>query len=88
MHQIGRASCRERVFGVQRPIWYFWSAEWHFWSVERHSKRAEFSLVGLWPNGLQVMIMHTLLDLFAKGCVRIQPQIVRTYFLEPSNLYK
>ena len=56
----------ERTIGVQRPIR-------HFWSVERHSKRAKFSLVRLWPNDLRVMIMHTLLDLFAKGCVRIQP---------------
>ena len=34
------------------------------------------------------MIMHTLLDLFAKGCVKIQPQIIHNYFLEPSDLYK
>ena len=43
----------ERVLGVQRPIWHFWSAEWH-------SKRVEFSFVGLWSNGLRVTIMHTL----------------------------
>ena len=72
---------RERMFGVQRPIW-------HFWSAERHSKRAEFSLVGLWPNSLRVKIMHTLFDLFTKGCVRIQTLIVHTYFLEPFDLYK
>ena len=57
---------RKRTIGVQRPIQ-------HFWRVEQHSKKAEFSLVRLWPNGLRVMIMHTLLDLFAKGCIRIQP---------------
>ena len=71
----------ERTFRVQRSIQHFWSAKWH-------SKSAEFSWFGLWPNFLQVMIMHTLFDLFAKGCVRIQTLIVRTYFLEPSNLYK
>ena len=71
----------EKVFSVQEPIW-------HFWSVERHSKRAEFSFVGLWPNSLQGTIMHTLFDLFAKGCVRIHTLIVRAYFLESSNLYK
>ena len=42
----------ERVFGVQEPIW-------HFWSAERHSKRAEFPPFGLGPNGLWVMIRHT-----------------------------
>ena len=54
----------ERVFGVQRAIQ-------HFWSAERHSKRAEFSPCGLWPNGLQVTIKHTLFNLFVKGCVQI-----------------
>ena len=72
---------RERTFGVQRPIW-------HFWSAERHSKMAEFSLVGLWPNGLRVMIRHTIFDIFAKGCIWIQTLIIRTYFLEPFNQYK
>ena len=60
----------------------------HFWSVERHSKRAEFPLCGLWPNGFRVTIMHTLFDLFTKGYVWIQTLIVRTYFLESSSLYK
>ena len=71
----------KKVFGVQREIW-------HFWSVERHSKRAEFSPCGLWPNGLRVMIMHTLFNLFTKGYVRIHILIVRAYFLESSGLYK
>ena len=71
----------ESVFGLQEPIQ-------HFWSAERHSKRAKFPLVGLWPNGLRVMIMHTIFDLFTKGCGRIQTLIVRTYFLESSSLYK
>ena len=71
----------ERVFGAQRPIR-------HFWSAKRHSKRAEFSFVGLWPNGLWVTIKHTLFDLFAKGCVRIHTLIVRAYFLESSDFYK
>ena len=57
-------------------------------SAKRHSKRAEFPWCGLWPNGLRVIIMHTFFDLFAKGCARIQILIVRTYFLESSNLYK
>ena len=64
----------ERVFGAQRPI--------------RHSKRAEFSFVRLWPNGLRVTIRHTLFNLFAKGCVRIHTIIIRAYFLESSDLYK
>ena len=72
---------RERMFGVQRPIWHFWSAEWQ-------SKRAEFSLVGLWPNNLWMTIKHTFFDIFAKGCVWIQTLIIRTYFLEPLNHYK
>ena len=71
----------ERVFGVQRAIQQFWSAKWH-------SKRAEFSPCGLWPNGLQATIRHILFDLFAKGCIRIQTLIVRAYFLEPSGHYK
>ena len=71
----------ERVFGVQREIW-------HFWSAERHFKRAEFSPCGLWPNGLQVMIRHTLFDLFAKGRVQIQTLIIRTYILESFDHYK
>ena len=49
----------KRVFGVQRAIR-------HFWSAERHSKRAKFSPSGLWPNGLWVMIRHTLFNRFAK----------------------
>ena len=69
------------AFGLQEPIQHFWSAEWH-------SKRAEFPLVGLWPNGLWMTIMHTLFDLFAKGCDRIQTLIVCTYFLKSSGLYK
>ena len=52
----------ERVFGVQRPIRQFWSAE-------RHSKRVEFPYFGLWPNGLQMTIRHTFFDFFAKGCI-------------------
>ena len=71
----------ESVFGLQEPIR-------HFWSVERHSKRAEFPLVGLWPNSLRVTIMHTIFNLFAKGCGRIQTLIVHTYFLKSSGLYK
>ena len=62
------------AFGIQEPIQ-------HFWSAEKHSKRAEFPLVGLWPNGLRVTIMHTLFDLFAKGYDQIQTLIVRTYFI-------
>ena len=50
--------------------------------------KAEFSPCGLWPNGLQVTIMHTLFDLFAKGCVRIQTLIIRAYFVESSGHYK
>ena len=71
----------ERVFGVQRPIRQFWSAEWH-------SKRAEFPYFGLWPNGLRVMIRHNFFDFFAKGCVQIYILIVRAYFLKSSDLYK
>ena len=71
----------ERVFGAIGPIR-------HFWSAKRHSKRAEFSCDGLWPNGLRVTIRHTLFDLFIKGCVEIQTLIVRTYFLGSSVLYK
>ena len=54
----------ERAFSVQEPIR-------HFCSAERHSKRAEFSPFGLWPNGLWMTIRHTLFYLFTKGCVRI-----------------
>ena len=71
----------ESAFGLQEPIWHFWSAEWH-------SKSAEFPCFGFWPNDFQVTIMHTFFDLFAKGCVRIQTLIVRTYFLGSSGLYK
>ena len=69
------------ALGLQEPIR-------HFWSAERHSKRAEFPLVGLWPNSLRVTIMHTLFYLFTKGCGRIQTLIICTYFLESSSLYK
>ena len=69
------------AFRVQEPIR-------HFWSAERHSKRAEFPLCGLWPNGLLVTMRHTLFDLFTKGCVQIQTLIICTYFLESSSLYK
>ena len=62
------------VFGLQEPI--------------RHSKRAKFPLVGLWPNDLWVMILHTLFDIFAKGYSWIQTLIVCTNFLESSGLYK
>ena len=72
----------ERAFGVQEPIRHFWIAEQHIWSVEQHSKRAEFSPFGLWPNGLQVMIKHTIFNLCAKGCDQIHILIVTTYFLE------
>ena len=72
---------RERMFGVQMPIQQFWSAK-------RHSKREEFPCIELSPNGFRVTIMHTLFDPFAKGCVWIQTLIIRTYILEPSNLYK
>ena len=79
--RVQTAPEHKRVFGVQRAIR-------HFWSAERHSKRAEFSPCRLQPNGLQVTIRHTLFDHFAKGCVWIQTLIVYTYFLEPSDLYK
>ena len=49
---------QKRVFGVQRPIWKFWSAE-------RHSKRAEFPYFGLWPNGLRVTI-NTHFSIFSQ----------------------
>ena len=49
----------ERAFGVQEPIWNFWSAK-------RHTKRAEFPPFWLWSNSLRVMIRHTIFDLFAK----------------------
>ena len=60
----------------------------HIWSTKQHSKSAELPSCGLWPNGLQVTIMHTFFDIFAKGCGWIQTLIIRTYFLEPSCLYK
>ena len=59
------------VFGDIRPIR-------HFWSVEQHSKSAEFTCFGFWPNGLRVTIRHTFFDIFAKGCIRIQTLIVHT----------
>ena len=71
----------ESVLGLQEPIR-------HFWSVKRHSKRAEFPLVGFWLNSLRVTIMHTIFNLFTKGCNRIQTLIICTYFLESSDLYK
>ena len=71
----------ERAFGVQEPIG-------HFWSAERQSKRAVFPHFGLWPNGLWVMIRHTLFNLFTKGCVQIHILIIRAYFLESFGLYK
>ena len=77
---FGMPKC-ERTIGVQRPIR-------HFWNAEQHSKRAEFSLVGLWPNGLWVMIRHTIFDIFTKGCIGIQILIVHAYFLEFFGLYK
>ena len=78
---VQMAPKHESAFGAIRPIRYFWSAKWHF-------KRAECPWCGIWPNNLQVTIMHTFINLFAKGCVRIQILIVRTYFLESSDLYK
>ena len=54
---------------------------WHIWSAELPS-------CGLWPNSLWVTIKHTLFDLFAQECVRIQTLIVCTYFLVSSGLYK
>ena len=71
----------ERAFGVQELIR-------HFWSAKQHSKKAEFSPFGLWPNRLRVMIRHTLFGLLAKGCIRIHILIVYAYFLESSVLYK
>ena len=62
------------TFSIQGPIRHFWSAE--------------LPLCGLWPNGLWVTFMHTLFDLFTKGCVWIQTLIIHTYFLESSGLYK
>ena len=79
--RVQMAPEHESAFGIQEPIR-------HFWSAEQHSKRAEFPLVGLWPNGHRVTIMHTLFDLFAKRCVQIQTLIFRTYFLKSFGLYK
>ena len=69
------------AFGIQVPIR-------HFWSAERHFKSAELPSCGLWPNGLQMTIRHTLFDLFVIGCVQIQTLIIRIYFLGSSCLYK
>ena len=69
--RVQTAPEHERVFGAIGPIR-------NFWSVEQHSKRAEFSCDGLWSSGLQVTIKHTLFDLFAKGCIRIETLIVYT----------
>ena len=71
-HQM--APEHESAFSLQEPI--------------RHSKSAELPSCGLWPNGLWVTIRHTLFNLFARGCIRIQTLIVRTYFLESPELYK
>ena len=46
---VQMAPKHEKAFGVQEPIW-------HFWSVEQHSKRAKFSPFGLWPNSRLVTI--------------------------------
>ena len=64
----------ESAFDLQEPIRHFWSAE--------------LPSCGLWPNGLRLTIIHTLFDLFEKGCGWIQTLIVCTYFLESSDLYK
>ena len=60
--EVQTATEHERVFGTIGLIQYFWSAE-------QHSKRAEFSCDGLWPNDLRVTIRHILFDLLAKGCI-------------------
>ena len=56
--KVQMAHEHETVFGVQRPIRQFWSAE-------RHSKRAEFPYFGLWPNGLRVTI-NTHFSIFSQ----------------------
>ena len=56
----------ERVFGVQRPIRQFWSAE-------RHSKRAEFPYFGLWPTGLRVTIRHLFRFFRKRMCLDLHP---------------
>ena len=43
--RVQMAPEHESAFRAIGPIRHFWSAEWH-------SKRAEFPLCGLWPNGL------------------------------------
>ena len=43
--RVQMAPEHESAFGIQEPIW-------HFWSAERHFKRVEFSPFGLLPNGL------------------------------------
>ena len=78
---VQTAHKHKSAFGAIGPIR-------HFWSAKRHSKRAKFLWCGLWPNGLRVTIMHTLFNFFTKGCVRIQTLIIRTYFLESSDIYK
>ena len=50
-------------------------------------KGLNFHVLGFGPT-TRVTIMHTLFNLFAKGCVRIQNLIARTYCLESSSLYK
>ena len=88
--RIGQKNPRKRVqlalkhesaFSIQGPIRDFWSAE-------RHFESAKLPSCGLWPNGFRVMIMHTLFNPFAKGCIRIQTLVVHTYFLGISDLYK
>ena len=55
---------------------------------DQMAPKHELPSCGLWPNGLRVTIMHTLFDLFAKGCGQIQTLIICTYFLESSGIYK
>ena len=77
-------------------------SKWNPNAKERSESKGQFGTFGV-PNGTlkglnfhvlgfgpttRVTIMHTLFNLFAKGCVRIQTLIVRTYFLEPSDLFK
>ena len=79
--RVQTAPEHERVLGFHKPIQ-------HFWNAKRHSKRTDFSFVGLWLNGLRVTIRHTIFNLFTKGCVWIHTLIVCAYFLESSDLYK
>ena len=43
--RVQMAPEHESAFGIQKPIW-------HFWSAEQHSKIAELPSCGLWPRGL------------------------------------